>query len=271
MKANNNYDNKKVKTNEKEKRSIMYSQIFNYNSLGRDQMMRSVEVTAAVEAGGKDITNKKVAVYTVLVIAAFFVFCYLRHPVAQAVNKFILENSEVEMQLIEPEFVTFKQELIPFQSVTNKSQKGDAYVLWTSWDNWEDIPFENVSKDIVKGNVRFKFSKFDIGTYTDGPLRRVGIVTTYVTDANTDKLYPLKGYFKVEDYSAINAEIVNVGEKATFAYQSKNDITAYFIRNWSYGDYTVYFMLDKILFEMEVSASKESVEEVKQIIDAMMG
>lgn len=271
MKANNNYDNKKVKTNEKEKRSIMYSQIFNYNSLGRDQMMRSVEVTAAVEAGGKDITNKKVAVYTVLVIAAFFVFCYLRHPVAQAVNKFILENSEVEMQLIEPEFVTFKQELIPFQSVTNKSQKGDTYVLWTSWDNWEDIPFENVSKDIVKGNVRFKFSKFDIGTYTDGPLRRVGIVTTYVTDANTDKLYPLKGYFKAEDYSPINAEIVNVGEKATFAYQSKNGITAYFIRNWSYGDYTVYFMLDKILFEMEVSASKESVEDVKEIIDAMMG
>ena len=102
MKATYNYENRETKTHEKEKKSIMYSQIFNYNTISRDPMMRSVEVTAAVEAGGKDISNKKTAIYTVLVIAAIFVLCFLRHPVAQAVNKFLLENSEVEMQLEEP-------------------------------------------------------------------------------------------------------------------------------------------------------------------------
>ncbi len=269
MNATNNYENKKAKTNDKEKKSIMYSQIFNYNILGRDQTMRSVEVTAAVEAGGKDITNKKTAIYTVLIIAAIFVLCFLRHPVAQAVNKFILENSEVEMHLEEPEFVTFQQEIIPFFGAPNSSRFSDNYYQWTSWNAWSDIPFENVSKDIAKENESFRFSKFDIGTYTEGVLRRIGVVTTYVTDTNTNKSYPLKGYFKVEDYSPINAEIVNVGDKATFSYESKNGITAYFIRNWSYGDYTVYFMVDKILFEMEVSASKDSLEVAKQIIDLM--
>ena len=269
MRATNNYENREIKTNEKEKKNIMYSQIFNFNILGRDQTMRSVEVTAAVEAGGKDITNKKVAVYTTLIIAAFFVLCFLRHPVAQAVNKFILENSEVEMKLEEPESVTLEQGLIPFHSVSYDLRMGDSYCQWTSWDTWADIPFENVSKDLAKGNESFSFSKFDIGTYREGTLRNIGVVTTHVTDMDTSKLYPLKGYFKVEDYSPINAEIVNVGEKATFSYKSKNGITAYFIRNWSYGDYTVYFMADKILFEMEISASKDSVAVAKQIIDAM--
>ena len=59
MRSTNNFEDKRVKTDEKEKRSIMYSQIFNYNLLSRDPMMRAADVSAAVEAGGKEISDKK--------------------------------------------------------------------------------------------------------------------------------------------------------------------------------------------------------------------
>jgi hypothetical protein len=265
MKSTNNYENKKVKTNEKEKRSIMYSQIFNYNLMSRDPMMRSVEVTAAVEAGGKDISNKKAVLYTLLVIAIVFVLCYLRHPAAQALNQFILEKSEVKMNLEEPESVVLDMETIAARSVGHSIRNGYSYE--ETYDCWAEIPFENISKDLAKENDDIKFYRFDIGTDEN----RLGVVRVDVVNNDTNKYYTLKGSFKIAGYTGKQTELINVGNKATFSYQSENGITAYFIRNWSYGDYTVYFMLDKILFEMEASASKESVEDVKEIIDAMMG
>lgn len=265
MKSTNNYENKKVKTNEKEKRSIMYSQIFNYNLMSRDPMMRSVEVTAAVEAGGKDISNKKAVLYTLLVIVIVFVLCYLRHPAAQALNKFILEKSDVEMKIEEPEAVVLDIETIAARSVGHFIQNGYSYE--ETYVSWAEIPFENISKDLAKENDDVRFDRFDIGTDEN----RLGVVRVNVVNNKTKIYYALIGSFKIAGYTGEQTKLIHVGNKATFSYQSENGITAYFIRNWSYGDYTVYFMLDKILFEMEVSASKKAVEGAKEIIDAMIG
>ena len=65
MKATNNYENQELKVNEKEKKNIMYSQLFNYNTMSKDGMMRSADVSAAVEAGGKDISGRKSRLITV--------------------------------------------------------------------------------------------------------------------------------------------------------------------------------------------------------------
>ncbi len=265
MKSTNNYENKKVKTNEKEKRSIMYSQIFNYNLMSRDPMMRSVEVTAAVEAGGKDISNKKAVYYTLLVIAIVFVLCYLRHPAAQALNKFILEKSEVEMKLEEPKAVVLDIETIAARSVGHFIQNGYSYE--ETYVSWAEIPFENISKDLAKENDDVRFDRFDIGTDEN----RLGVVRVNVVNNKTKIYYALKGSFKIAGYTGEQTKLIHVGNKATFSYQSENGITAYFIRNWSYGTYTVYFMTDKILFEMEVPASKKAVKGAKEIIDAMIG
>ncbi len=75
MKKDN--ENMEVKTNKEEKKSIMYSQIFNYNTLGRDSMMRAADVSAAVEAGGKDISNKKSRLIALAIIGGFAAFMLL--------------------------------------------------------------------------------------------------------------------------------------------------------------------------------------------------
>lgn len=264
MRTNNTYENKENKTNVKEKRSIMYSQIFNYNLMSRDPMMRSVEVTAAVEAGGKDISNKKAVRLTLLVMVFIFVLCYLRHPIAQALNKFILEKSEVEMKIEEPKAVVLDIEMIAARSTGHFTQ--DGYYQEETYDDWEEIPFENLSENLMKGNDNVRFTTVDLGTDED----RLGIVKVSVIETETNKSYKLNGSFKIYDYTPEQTELIDIGDKATFSYQSPNGIAAYFIRNWSYGNYTVYFMVDKILFEMEVSTSKESVEVAKQIIDAII-
>ena len=74
MKTTNNYENQEIKTNEKEKKNIMYSQMFNYNTLGRDSMMRAADVSAAVEAGGKEISNKKSRFLALCILGGFAVF-----------------------------------------------------------------------------------------------------------------------------------------------------------------------------------------------------
>ena len=73
MKNIDNYENKKVKTNEKEQRSLMYSQIFNYNMVSRDPMERDMEVTSSIENAGKSITNKKEVVIAFLFIVIFVI------------------------------------------------------------------------------------------------------------------------------------------------------------------------------------------------------
>ena len=74
MKTTNNYENREMKTNEKEKKNIMYSQLFNYNTLGRDSMMRAADVSAAVEAGGKDISDKKSRSLALCILGGFAAF-----------------------------------------------------------------------------------------------------------------------------------------------------------------------------------------------------
>ena len=77
MRTTNNYENTEIKTNEKEKKTLMYSQLFNYNLMSRDLMMRSVEVTAAVESGGKEISTRKSRLIALAIMGGFTAFIML--------------------------------------------------------------------------------------------------------------------------------------------------------------------------------------------------
>ncbi len=77
MRTTNNYENPEIKTNEKEKKTLMYSQLFNYNLMSRDPMMRSVEVTAAVESGGKDISTRNSRLIALAILGGFAAFLML--------------------------------------------------------------------------------------------------------------------------------------------------------------------------------------------------
>ena len=82
MRTTNNYENPEKKTNEKEKKTLMYSQLFNYNLMSRDPMMRSVEVTAAVEGGGKEIDTKKSRLIALAILGGFAAFIMLMKFIA---------------------------------------------------------------------------------------------------------------------------------------------------------------------------------------------
>lgn len=77
MRTTNNYENYEIKSNEKEKKTLMYSQLFNYNLMSRDPMMRSVEVTAAVESGGKEISTRKSSLIALAILGGFTAFIML--------------------------------------------------------------------------------------------------------------------------------------------------------------------------------------------------
>ena len=77
MKATNNYENQELKVNEKEKKNIMYSQLFNYNTMSKDGMLRSADVSAAVEAGGKDISDRKSRLIALAILGGFTAFVLL--------------------------------------------------------------------------------------------------------------------------------------------------------------------------------------------------
>ena len=82
--------------------------------------------------------------------------------------------------------------------------------------------------------------------------------------------YTLYGTFKIVDYTEKDTEIADKGELATFVYESESGNKAYFIRNWFYGTYTVYFELDNIIFEMEIPASNKAVKNAKEIFEAVV-
>lgn len=84
MSSTENQEN--VKTNEKEKRNLMYSQIFNYNMVSRDHMSRPIDVSAAVEGGGKDIENKKSRLTALAILGVFGVFWLILGVIASFIN-----------------------------------------------------------------------------------------------------------------------------------------------------------------------------------------
>lgn len=262
---NYEYSEKRNETaEEKARRNIMWMQMFNYDRTNRDSFQRPIEMSAAVAAGSerKPRIKKKSMAIVMLIILTFFAVLLLRHPVSGMINQFFLEHRVVRMVLKEPKAVGV--DLNAIQVGSNGKLTRDGYYYLASYDIWADIPFENVIKDFAKENDYFGFSNFRIGYYEEN---NVGVVTTYVTDKETNVSYQLKGHFKIAGYTPEHINLVNVGKKANFSYKSEGAIKAYFVRDANAANYYVYFMMDGILFEMKVAANEKNVETVKQILD----
>ena len=274
MRDNDSYINTELKTNKKEKKTLMYSQLFNYNLMGRDPMMRSVEVTAAVMAGSehKSRTYKKWLTVLFLIICILFTAIALRHPVTAMVSKFYKEHHRVRMAMNEPDAISLN--LDDIKSIEKGQKMQEGYYKWESYDTWSDIPFKNVTKDFAKDNEYFSYSKFTLGAYEEDNEKGIGMVSTYVTDNATNTIYQLKGFFKIADFTSENITLVDMDRKANFAYKSDCGIKAYFVRNGSYENatnYHVYFMIDGILFEMKIAANDHTIETMQLLLDKLIG
>ena len=103
--------NNEVKDNEKAKRNMMYSKLFNHNTTSKEavpDLDRFIATNAAGETDGKSNPVRWIWGIGLVLVAILIVVCLgyrAWNYVVNAVNTFILERSGVEMQLAEPELL----------------------------------------------------------------------------------------------------------------------------------------------------------------------
>ena len=270
--------NNEVKDNEKAKRNLMYSKLFNHNTTSKEavpDLDRFIAVNAAGETGGKSNPVRWIWGIGLVLVAIIIVVCLgyrAWNHVVNAVNTFILERSGVEMQLAEPELLEMNMTSFENQAMgsLDYGKKEPVPYYYQYYDSWGKLPlakneWEPVAEDPA---LRFTSYKLEVSEWD-----KIGKLMISVKDDNAKKsdqqMYEVYGYFKIAEYTPEDVVLANKGDLATFVHEGAEGQKAYFIRNWMSGTYTVYFVIDDIFFEMEIENSKQDVEKAKQIVDAL--
>lgn len=264
------------KDNSVEKRSLMYSQIFNYTMNQADTAgARNIEVSAAVESGGgKTISSKRNYYIGLVVVAIIIALCcgwsYAKDDIVEGINQFLLKQNGVEMQLAEPEAVELNVDAFLKEARVNYGSDSEKY-YYQEYDVWNEVPLSDGVKAHAADSSALRFTRYELCVYPENSIGKVKIVVVDDDAGYFDnRQYTLYGTFKIVDYTEKDTEIADKGELATFVYESESGNKAYFIRNWFYGTYTVYFELDNIIFEMEIPASNKAVKNAKEIFEAVV-
>lgn len=255
-----------------EKRNLMYSQIFNYN-MNRDGT-RNIEVSAAVESGGKSITSKRNRniglVVLVVVIVLLFGWSFLHQDIAMIISHFMLETKGEEMNLLEPEPIRLDMDaFLKEANESNDYYTGEAEKYHYQYYNlWSKVPLDAGSEDHTVEGGKLNFTWYELRVYEKDKLGTIEIIVKE-DGILKDVQYELHGTFKIADYTEEGTVLADKGDLATFLFEAEDGNKAYFIRNWTYGTYTVYFVVDDIMFEMEIPNSKKAVENAEKIFEAM--
>ena len=171
------------KDNNVEKRRLMYSQMFNYN-LNQASMAgsRNIEVSAAVEGGGKSIASKRnrniglAAIATLL--ACIFGWSFAHEDIAVTVSDFMLEKNGVEMQLAEPDMVTLNMAAIFREENENyaSTYNGESERYYSQRYNfWSEVPLSDGMKDHVAEDEEIRFSSYEMRIYEKDKLGRLNV------------------------------------------------------------------------------------------------
>ena len=271
-------NNKEVKTNENAKRNMMYSKLFNHNTTSKEavpDLDRFIAVNAAGENGGKSnpvrwIWGIGVALIVILIGVCL---CYSAwNDVVKAVNTFILEQSGVEMQLIEPEPMEMNMTSFENQAMgsLDYGKKEPVPYYYQYYGSWSKLPFAKEEWEPVAEDSALKFTNYKLEVSEWDKIGKLKVSVKDENAKNSDKqMYEVYGYFKIAEYTPEDVVLANKGNLATFVHEGAEGQSAYFIRNWMRSTYTVYFVLDDIFFEMEIENSKQAVERAKQIVDAL--
>jgi hypothetical protein len=270
--------NNEVKDNEKAKRNMMYSKLFNHNTTSKEavpDLDRFIAMNAAGETDGKSNPVRWIWGIGLVLVAILIVVCLgyrAWNHVVNAVNTFILERSGVEMQLAEPELLEMNMTSFENQAMRSLDygKKDPVPYYYKYYDSWSKLPFtrEEWEPAIEDPALRFTSYKLEVSEWD-----KIGKLMISVKDDNAKKsdqqMYEVYGYFKIAEYTPEDVVLTNKGDRATFVHEGAEGQKAYFIRNWMSGTYTVYFVIDDIFFEMEIENSKQEVEKAKQIVDAL--
>ena len=268
-------ETREQKDNNVEKRSLMYSQIFNYN-VNRDGT-RTIDISAAVAGGGKSITNKKNLVIglcvIVIVVGLIFGWSFAHDDMAEYINNFVLEENDVEILLPEPQPVKMDVEAFTEGAMKNPSYVKDVEPYYYKiYDQWKLAPVSGGNAEPVADDASLRFGTYKIYVYPESKIGKVQMVITDADAEATEKTqYTLYGTFKIADYTEEDVMLAKKEGLADFAYGPEDGNRAYFIRDWEKETYMVYFEADNILYEMQIPATNRAVKNAKQIFDAVAG
>ena len=233
-----------------------------------------METSAAVAGGGKSVFGKKhyylELCIVVIVVALIFAWSFAREDIAAAVSKFMLEMNGVEMELAEPEPLTL--DVDAFLKEANESRDYDTGEAedyhYQMYNEWSEVPLADGVKNHVIEDEDIRFASYEMRIYPKNKLGKLKVIV--ISEGLLKNVqYELNGTFKIAGYTKEDIVLADKGDLATFVYEEEKGAKAYFVRNWLQGTYTVYFVVDDILFEMEISSSKKSVESAKKIFETM--
>lgn len=257
-----------------EKRRLMYSQIFSPNTTYRDGS-RTIDVSAAVESGAKTTDKVKVSILTVAIIVVLCILWSLfGNSMIKGISNFIAsQKNTIQIELEEPDGILFDVDkfLTTAQTGYVSPYHDNLYDVAYSYKmlyEWKDVPLigEKFSKNEL---LSLRTCNFKLNTEGN----KIGffeLLIGYEDAEQKSSGYSLIGRFKIEGYSE-DVTLLDHIPNATFTYQRSDGQTAYFVRNWLYGTYTLYFVDDGIYYEMELDASDYEVECAKKIFEAFVG
>ena len=114
-------------------------------------------------------------------------------------------------------------------------------------------------------NEALKYSGISACVYTREKSGGVKATLQYET-----KAYELFGIFLIEDYTPEDTVLdFEQGNVASSIYEMENGENAYFLRDWRYDIYNVYFKAKDVLYQMTIPSTKEDVANVEKIVDLM--
>ena len=263
------------KDNNVEKRSLMYSQMFNYN-INRDGS-RTIDISAAIAGGGKSITNKKNLVIglcvIVIVVALIFGWSFAHDGLAEYINNFVLEENDVEIRLPEPQPVKMDVDTFIEEAMKNPGYVKDVEPYYYKiYNQWKLAPVSDGDAEPVADDTSLKFGSYKVYVYPESKIGKVQMAITDDDAEATEKTqYTLYGTFKIADYTEEDVMLAKKEDLADFAYGPEDGNRAYFIRDWEKETYMVYFEADNILYEMQIPATNRAVKNANQIFDAVAG
>lgn len=189
----------------------------------------------------------------------------VKKTVKAAYNKTVLFLLGKEMELPETAPVVFDQNRLVKEGRRNwneKEKKVDYY--YNHYEDYQDLKERTGFILPESDSLQFN-STFMVYMYLE---KRTGSFNTVLQYDSHN--YNLRGVFKIVDYTQNGTKIdFGQGKWATSIYKYGDGKEVFFIRNWGYDEYLVYFEAGNVLYELTVPNTEEDVAAAKEIVEKM--
>lgn len=247
----------------KEPRDLIHAHIFDKSAKEKDKSAFYREVArdgvlalVILVLGANIFTICKCLLTLLNIIILFFTGVDMdlqpERQVAMDVNKFLEHASPLEVA--EREFISFTSSyascdvLIAETGIELAQYEGDA---------------RNVYDDLEYHNVQLTL-------HTDEKYGELTFSASLNKNAMEEYHYSLTGLFAIEDYTPESTHITFDHDKASYIFDCGEGKQAYFVKTWGFGEQTVYFETNGIMYTFKIDDNETEIENAQKLIKIMM-